>query len=234
MNQEKQDSIKRWFDRVYDTRGYSYLRPQSAYEIFATILSIRKKQKHLDVACGLGLLIKEFTKQGAEVSGIDLSEVAVQKSKLLCPNAHIQQGNAENLPFEDESFDSITCIGSLERMIDRHKVLNEQLRVLKRDGQVCLMVRNSQNFTWKYIWRPLGLINKKGHQDAMNFRQWVELFENSGLQITHVYPDHWPYYRLQKILMPWRKWSHMKTGQLRKFPFSIHLAYEYIFLMKKA
>lgn len=233
MKEENQETIKSWFDRTYSTRGYGYLRPQAAYEIFASILSVKKGQQHLDVACGLGLLLKTFSNHGAKVSGIDLSDVGVRKSKILCPEAHIEQGNAEKLPFPDESFDSVTCIGSLERMLDRNQVLKEQLRVLKKDGQACLMVRNSENFTWKYIWRPLGLVNKKGHQDALNYDEWVDLFESVGFKILKVYPDHWPYYRLQKTFMPWRKWSSMYPGKIRKFPFSIHLAYEYIFLMQK-
>ena len=230
MSSTSQDTIKKWFDQTYRTRGFQYLRPIGAYEIFATILGTKQGHKHLDVACGLGLLLKCFANKGAEVTGIDLSTQGVQMAKEYCPEARIEVGNAEALPYEDESFDSLTCIGSIERMLNREKALTEALRVCKKGAGICFMVRNSENFTWRVIQNPLGLRNRKGHQDALNLKEWTALFESVGYEIERVYPDHWPYYRFLKTIMPWRK---IDTGRILKFPFSINSAYEYIFLLKK-
>jgi len=164
------------------------------------------------------------------VTGIDISTGGVRIAQEYCPEADIDVGNAEALPYADDTFDSLTCIGSIERMLDREKVLKEALRVTKKEGRVCLMVRNAENFTWRYVQKPLGLRNRKGHQDALNLEEWTALFESVGFEIAQVYPDHWPYYRLLKTVMPWRK---IKTERILKFPFSINLAYEYIFLLKK-
>ncbi len=225
-----QITIENWFDKTYKNRGFQYLRPIDAYEIFATILQSKAGDQHLDVACGLGLLLKCFSNKGVNVTGIDLSSQGVKIAKEYCPEADIEIGNAEQLPYEDETFDSITCIGSIERMLNRKKALQEQFRVSKKNGRVCLMVRNSENFTWRYIQKPLGLRNRKGHQDALNQQEWTDLFESVGFEIEKVYPDHWPYFRLLKTVTPWRK---INTGRILKFPFSISTAYEYIFLLKK-
>lgn len=230
MNTRSQATIKKWFDQTYKQRGFFYLRPIEAYELFATILDVKNGDKHLDVACGLGLLLKCFTSKGVETFGIDLSTEGVQIAKKYCPEASIDVGNAESLPFPDSMFDSLTCIGSLERILDREKALSEQFRVLKPQGRVCIMVRNAENFTWRFIQKPLGLRNKKGHQDALNLSQWKSLLQSSGFEIESVFPDHWPYFRLLKTLIPWRK---PKTHKLHNFPGSIHWAYEYIFLLRK-
>lgn len=230
MSNSSQDTIKQWFDRTYRTRGFQYLRPIDAYDIFATILGVKKSGEHLDIACGLGLLLKCFANRGAKVTGIDLSTQGVEMAKEYCPEAAIQVGNAEQLPYEDEAFDTVTCIGSIERMLDRKKALQEGYRVCKKEGKACYMVRNSENFTWRYIQKPLGLRNRKGHQDALNLQEWTALFESVGYEIEKVYPDHWPYYRLLKTVMPWRK---IDSSRILRFPFSINSAYEYIFLLKK-
>ena len=225
-----QADIKVWFDNIYIKRGYGYLRPQEAYNIFLTLLDPKKDSKHLDVACGLGLLLKALSCNCAEVHGIDISSEAIRQSKNYCPNAILAEGNAESLPYEDSTFDSVSCIGSIERMIDRPKALKEQLRVAKPNARFCYMVRNSEHITWKYLLNPFGLENKQGHQDAMNLQRWKDLFESNGLRILNIYPDHWPYFRALKIMQPWSK---IDTGRIIRFPLKINLAYEFIFLLAK-
>ncbi len=223
---DQQLQIKHWFDETYRKRGFQYLRPVQAYEIFKSVLLPGKGKVHLDVGCGPGLLLEVFLKNGAICHGLDISQEAIELCKRNCPEAVAIEGNAENLPYKDQTFDSISCIGSLERMIDRNRVLMEKRRVLKDSGEVCIMVRNSENITWKYFWKPLGLYNRKGHQDANNLQQWKSLFEQSGFEILRVYPDHWPYYRLIQ-------WFKPDYSRIRRFPFSIELAYEFIFHLRK-
>jgi len=226
-----QADIKLWFDQVYLDRGFSYLRPQDAYDIFVTLLSPNKDTKHLDVACGLGLLLYAMQTKCEEIHGIDISSEAIKQAKLYCSGAVLKEGNAECLPYEDEIFDSISCIGSLERMTNRPGALKEQLRVAKHNAQFCYMVRNSEHFIWKYFLKPFGLENKKGHQDAMNLDQWKDLFESNGFRILDIYPDHWPYFKTMKILKPW---SNIRTDKIRRFPFKMNLSYEFIFHLVKA
>jgi len=226
---QEQLEIKKWFDMTYSKWGFMYLRPQPAYEIFGTILDTKQGGKHLDVACGLGLMLKTMSNRGINSYGVDLSEEAIKKAAVYCPEANIQHANAEELPFEDGIFDSLSCIGSLERMLDRRKVLKEQSRVVKDDGKLCLMVRNSEHFVWRYIWKPFGIQNKKGHQDAMNLEEWTALFEEVGLKVEKVYPDHWPYYKIKRFFT----FGKLDTSKIRKFPFGIKSAYEFIFVLTK-
>jgi len=225
-----QTDIKLWFDRVYKEKGYRYLRAQDAYDIFATLIQPKKVNRHLDVACGLGLLLKTLENRCAEAHGIDISDEAILRAKQYCPNAILTQGNAEKLPYPDKYFDSVTCIGSLERMINRSRVISEQKRVAKQNARFCYMVRNSEHITWKYFLKPFGLENKNGHQDALNLEQWKHLFETNGLRILNVYPDHWPYYKFMKFLRPW---ANVNTSKIKQFPFNIKLAYEFIFLLEQ-
>ena len=227
----KQIEIANWFDETYKVKEFKYLRPIEAYEIFLTILNPKKNQTHLDIACGLGLLLRVLNNNGVDSFGIDISTVAVDKAKALNPESQIRQSNAEELPYEDKTFDSVSCIGSIERMLDREKVLQEQYRVGKENARYLFMVRNSNHWLWKYIQKPFGLYNKDGHQDAMNKEEWTALFRANGFEIAGVYPDHWPFLKVMSTLLPFVKWNY---SRLRKFPRPVHTAYELIFLLQKS
>jgi len=226
-----QEDISKWFDKVYRSRGFNYLRPSQAYEIFVTILSPLKESKYLDVGSGLGLLLKLMANEGLSVYGVDISEEAVNISRTYCPEASVTLANAENLPFDDNEFHYITCIGSFERMINREKAVKEQIRVARDDAKFCYMVRNAQHISWRFLLKPFNLYNRTGHQDAMIYDEWVSLFNSCGLRILAVYPDHWPYYRFRKSVPFWKR--NIDYSRIRKFPFSLNMAYEFIFLLEK-
>ncbi len=225
----RQEEIKDWFDQTYRTKGEGYLRPVAAYEIFGTLIDPGVESRHLDVACGPGLMLQALTRQDVQLHGVDISSEAIRQCRLNVPEADVLEANAEDLPYEDNTFDSITCIGSLERMLDRQKVLAEQYRVAKPGARLCYMVRNAENLTWKYLWKPLGLQNTKGHQDALTLKEWKDIFGRAGLKTEAIYPDHWPYYRIKRWFMP----GHVDCSAVRKFPFSLELAYEFIFVTRK-
>src|SRR5262245_32829418 len=123
-----QTGIAAWFDATYRTKGLRYLRPLRAYPIFVQLLEARPGERLLDVACGPGLLLKAARERGVDASGIDLSREAVALAKQLLPGVDVQQGNAEQLPFADGTFDCVTCIGAIERFLDRSAALRARQR----------------------------------------------------------------------------------------------------------
>ena len=91
----------------------------------------------LDVGCGRGgtasLLAEQF---GAAAVGVDLSPEAI----AFCRNAHratgarFEVGDAEHLPFDDESFDVVTNLESSHTYPDMRAFLGEVSRVLRPGG----------------------------------------------------------------------------------------------------
>lgn len=226
----QQQEVTQWFDTIYQKKGFSYLRPLEAYHIFPALMSAEAGKKHLDVACGLGLMLKVMTEAGMDSYGIDISKEAVMRAKEFCPDAKVVVANAEELPYEDDFFDYITCLGSLERMIDRKQAIQEQVRVANSSAIFCYMVRNSEHFIWRFFLKPLGLSNKKGHQDAMNLAEWTQLFESSGLRIVKVTRDHWPTFKFLQFISPFKR---VNTRKPRRFLLPLKWSYEYIFILKK-
>lgn len=228
MNQ--QHEITNWFNKTYTQHGELYLRPKHAYYIFLKILAIKPNEKLLDVACGLGRVIEVGIEKNIQVTGIDISNVAVEKCKKKFPNNEILVANAEDLPFENNQFDCITCLGSLERMLDREKVIMEMQRVLKDNGKICFLVRNSESWFWKFIQKPLGFVNKKGHQDALSLQEWTAFLENQGLKISATFKDQWPLMKYKRwfSLGLWKGYERIHHGTI-----PLQYAYEFIFVCEK-
>lgn len=92
----------------------------------------------LDVGCGRGgtiATIKEFF-SAATLTGVDLSPHAVKlcQSKHIFPNVRFMEGDAENLPFPDESFDVVTNIESALCYPDVFAFYKQVARVLRPGG----------------------------------------------------------------------------------------------------
>ena len=98
----------------------------------------------LDIGCGGGKNLERFAKQitTGKVTGIDYSEVSVEKSAQLNSEAiedgkvEVIQGSVSEMPFEDNSFDIVTGFETIYFWPDFLNDLKEVNRVLKKDGLV--------------------------------------------------------------------------------------------------
>ena len=92
----------------------------------------------LDVGCGGGVLAEEFASLGCQVTGIDISpgSIAVAQAHARKNGLSIdyRMGDATSLPFEQSSFEAVSCCDMLEHVRDWKRVIAEAGRVLVPDG----------------------------------------------------------------------------------------------------
>ena len=120
-------------DRTTGYGGYHYDgRWRPVAKDIADHYGIKAGDKILDVGCGKGFLMYEFTQvvPGVEVRGIDISDYAIEHGKEEV-KAQMQVANANDLPFEDNAFDLVISINSLHNLYihDLFAALGEMERV---------------------------------------------------------------------------------------------------------
>ena len=105
----------------------------------------------LDIGCGLGTLLLEAGRRGAESLGIepDPRSLVLSRHRLARdggPAAGVVAAVGESLPLADATCDVVTCCSVLEHVQDPHAVLVEVARVLKPGGWLHLGVPNALRF----------------------------------------------------------------------------------------
>lgn len=117
----------------------------------------------LDVGTGTGEVLLKSQNKGLRV-GMDLSVQMLKVAKSKCKACKFVVGDAENMPFKDSSFGSITLSLVYRHLLSRRAFLKEAKRVLRKDGQMALLDINRFSLTpfliflMSYPLKPLGLI----------------------------------------------------------------------------
>ena len=92
----------------------------------------------LDIGCGGGIIAEDLALLSKAVTGVDPSKASLKTARdhAQLTNLSIEylEAYAESLPFEDNSFDLITCCDVLEHVNDVPKVISEISRVLRPAG----------------------------------------------------------------------------------------------------
>jgi SAM-dependent methyltransferase len=118
----------------------------------AADFSRAKGLRVLEIGCGLGTDGAQFALAGADYTGIDLTEAAIELAKrrfeLFQLPGTFRTADAENLDFADESFDLVYSHGVLHHTPDTAAAICEIHRVLRPGGRAVVMLyhRNSYNY----------------------------------------------------------------------------------------
>lgn len=121
-----------------DACAGKYTEPMH-YDIIQELAG-RNFERLLDVGCGTGTFLSMVSnKFHARVSGIDISPGMIERSReLLGHRVDLRVGDSEHLPWEDKSFDIITCIASFHHYPSPELVLREMRRVLRSGGHLII------------------------------------------------------------------------------------------------
>ena len=90
----------------------------------------------LDVACGTGLVSCHFTGKVGRITGFDLTDAMAEQAAPYIDE--LVMGRAEDMPFEDDTFDRIICRQGTQFMDDA-AAIGEMFRVLKPGGRVLIV-----------------------------------------------------------------------------------------------
>ncbi|MCB9202592.1 MAG: bifunctional demethylmenaquinone methyltransferase/2-methoxy-6-polyprenyl-1,4-benzoquinol methylase UbiE [Flavobacteriales bacterium] len=203
-NDSKKVQVEEMFDNI--SHKYDFLNRLLSMKIdvmWRNKLIKKVQTKHpnkiLDVATGTGDLAIEHAKNTkAEIIGLDLSQkmlnVGVEKIKKLNLENRITmiKGDAENLPFEDDTFDVVSVSFGVRNFENVEKGLREMRRVLKQGGTLYILEFSKVEgffaplftFYFKYILPIIGKVISKDSRaytylpDSVNSFPYGEKFRN--------------------------------------------------------
>ncbi len=124
-----------WLERASDYRDiFGKITEQAITPILNTFGDLSGK-RFLDVACGTGELTVEAANRGAAAEGLDFAATMVEKARQKYSQNEFKEGDAEQLPYLNGSFDAVACAFGLLHMEDPDRVIREARRVLKAGGR---------------------------------------------------------------------------------------------------
>jgi len=124
----------------------------------------------LDIGCGTGASLLPFLDRGLRITGIDPSpymlDIAIKK---VGHRADLHRGFAEDLPFDDNSFNYACFITTLEFVEDPKKAIEEACRVAK--DRIFIGVLNKHALKGVQL-RLKGMFTKSIYNRAQFFSVW--------------------------------------------------------------
>ena len=149
-SEQKQQARKMWAGGEYAEIAE---RIADAGRTTVEAAEIGSGDKVLDVACGTGNATIPAAQTAAEVTGLDLTPRLLEQGRAAAAEAGVEidwvEGDAERLPFEDESFDVVISVFGCMFAPDHRAAAAELARVLKPGGRLAVAA-----------WTPEGTIGK--------------------------------------------------------------------------
>ena len=159
-----------------------------ATEELVTLCHIDRDAYVLDVGCGVGqtpcYLAKTY---GCRVVGVDILDMMIRRSKERAKREGVEDrvefrvAEAENLPFEDETFDAVICESVTAFPKDKQRAVDEYVRVVKPGGYVGM-----NESTWLMEDPPPEVVawvsqDLSSYAELLTGEGWAELLKNARL-----------------------------------------------------
>lgn len=108
------------------------------------LLGLDPGARVLDVACGPGNTTRRLLAAlgpDGRITGLDAADTMIDRARAdtADPRADYVVGDAARMPFDDASFDAVTCLGALYLVEDAEAVLDELVRVVRPGGTVLVL-----------------------------------------------------------------------------------------------
>jgi SAM-dependent methyltransferase len=163
-------------------------------------------KKVLEVGVGLGTDFVQFVRAGAQATGLDLTEAAVdsvrRRLELDGLQAELLVADAERLPFPDHTYDLVYSWGVLHHTPDTRRALDEVRRVIQPGGEARIMLYSRRSWVAFGLWARYALLR---------LRPWDSLVD---VVATHMESDGTKAYTGQELR---ELFSGFSSVEIRKF-----------------
>jgi ubiquinone/menaquinone biosynthesis C-methylase UbiE len=180
---------KEFFDQARQRRSeYEIPWLDEVFDFSAT-----KGKRVLDIGCGPGWDAYSFSKAGAIYKGIDITPENIVRTKshlrIFGYDADVQQGDAENLPFDDNMFDVVYSCGVMHHTPSIENCLSEASRVLRTGGEAFIILYYKDSLYYRFtlaVWEQVVMGNRRKETLAERLSR-IEANEAGEKPIVNVY-----------------------------------------------
>ena len=172
-----------WWDKTSEFKPLHDINPLRVDYVkrFATLDGMRV----LDVGCGGGIFSEGLSKQGAEVTGIDLAEASLNVAELHALESGLEisyrKVSVEDLAAEQAaSFDVVTCMEMLEHVPDPASVVRSCATLCKPGGHVFFSTLNRNPKAWLLAIAGAEYMLKLLPKGTHEFKRFLRPSELSG------------------------------------------------------
>jgi ubiquinone/menaquinone biosynthesis C-methylase UbiE len=156
----------------------------------------KQRGRTLDVGCGEGRMSRALRARGYDVVGIDVAPRLVELARERDPEGQYRLAPAEELPFDDRSFDLLVAYNVLMNVDDPATAVRESARVLRTGGRFCISLVHP--LASAGVWESgrfliSDYLTERPHEEHVGelvfanvhrpLEQWSKLLENAGLLI---------------------------------------------------
>ena len=197
--QDKRKEIA-FFDAHAASDEYDVFTPQANARLtdaFVRLSGLLPGARVADLGCGSGVFTELLRQHGYASVGLDISPKLVALGRSKYPGLDLVEGDAENLPFENQSFDGVLLSGLVHHFPDPRRLVAEVGRVLKPGGRFVAFDPNRLNpFMWLYrdrvspFYSPVGVTE---NERPVLARRVAEVFRNEGFRVQTDYLAGLPY-----------------------------------------
>lgn len=142
--------------------------------------------KMLDIACGVGRTSKWAKKRNILWMGIELSKKAIDFGEKAF-HCKIEYGEAENLPYPQNYFDYVICLGSLEHMGNPDLALKEINRACKKNSRIVILVPNRIPIL---DWLHFNYGTEQEYEVKRTKKEWLTMLYSNFIKVHRVRRDY--------------------------------------------
>ena len=177
----------------------------------------------LECGCGPGDILELIEYKKCNLTGIDLNKRYIELASERVPEAKLIEGNVEQLPFPDESFDIVFAVGVLMYLKNDREAVKEMVRVAKKGGYVLISVPNY----WMlhllldpyYILRPLAKLFGKTEQSSDDDFGESNIRRYSLPQLKRIFEG----YKIQEIRLISTSFGPLRFWRKEVLPVSVSI-----------
>ncbi|MEC1375276.1 class I SAM-dependent methyltransferase [Heyndrickxia oleronia] len=162
-------------------------------QLLLAISEITGEENLLDIATGGGHTANLFAPHVKHVTALDLTQPMLQEAeKFIKGNGHknveFVQGDAEQLPFSDQTFDIVTCRIAPHHFPNIEKFIYEAYRVLKNEGYFLLDDNvTPESDEQDQFYNTVEKLRDYSHFRAWKKTEWLKMLELQGFLVEELY-----------------------------------------------